>query len=220
MPLPTYLAYSSHRWGYRYASTDRKPYQVIRIASVESQTLSQSTSKSTLNIDIILNDNTGAGKSWSREELNINGAHYSQLAVVVGELLPKNPMDELGFVSLPKQIRLFDERVHYVVNTVQDARIVVAKFMDMGVARRFLYGLHTKQNGLCKTAPLPQTVHDRLVFYPEWTCGGHQYAYHSYFRSWKEHIANFINNYDEVTRDDEEGSESLRAVNGAETNED
>ncbi|KAI1757382.1 hypothetical protein F4782DRAFT_525197 [Xylaria castorea] len=188
MSLPPHLAYSCRKWAYQCDRPGRQPRQVIRLAkSAKTHTKSSKAVKN--NVNIIFNDDTEAGKEWSTRELDVNStSDKSELAVVVGEMLPSIP--DIGPRRIPKRLSEFDEQRHCVVST-QDSRIVVFKLSDQ---RGNFHGLCNKQDGLCDTLLLPQHQQDQIVFYSEWVTLQSNVAKES-FTHWKKQASLFRSEY-------------------------
>lgn len=139
------IALNTRGTEYHTGIIDRVQLRVIRVRTDLNIATGCSNSKNTPNID----DQTGAGKTWSDVERDIANFHPHRLAVVVGAYLPAglSPSSSSGQV-----------KTHVIVRRVYECKSV-------------LYILQTKARGLCVIAALPKTEQDRVFYYSEWTDG-------------------------------------------------
>ncbi|KAH8889401.1 hypothetical protein GQ53DRAFT_825302 [Thozetella sp. PMI_491] len=161
------LAFNPMLATYRVGKADRQQSQIIRVRNVIGQ---GSNRKGGTQVDALSwEDQAGAGKSWSAEELATDDAPATDLVLVIGEFLPANeetkkrnqkPADK-GVISTSHPV---DKYSH--INTIPGTLLVVKRLIEK---KSNFYVLIDKQDGLCRLAALPSEKDNRLFYYQEWT---------------------------------------------------
>lgn len=115
------LALNPSLWAYEVGQTDgRQTRLTIRISNAE-----ESYKNAKNNLSILVSNHTDAGKSWSKEELDISNAPMDERGTVVGELLPENAVPDAPRV--PEVTTNFLEREHTIVPKRTDTFILITK---------------------------------------------------------------------------------------------
>ncbi|KAJ3569483.1 hypothetical protein NPX13_g6069 [Xylaria arbuscula] len=132
---------------------------------------------------IINPDETGAGKQWSPKELDTENLRKSELALVIGEILPPSITPVLENATTSRSLRTFNVGRHTMIPTEPNAMIVVIRLSDVDKPPPPpLCVLCHKKDDICDAWPLPQAkrelpqaTRDLIFFYHEWvtssTCG-------------------------------------------------
>ncbi|KAJ3529579.1 hypothetical protein NM208_g9692 [Fusarium decemcellulare] len=155
------IALSPQGWAYRTGRENRTPRLVIRVRKDGPADSKQASS--ILNIPF---EDRGQ-QEWSSKELETSNSYQADLAIVVGELLPKNYIADPKKLKKARSPNQFKHGVHDLVEPAEKTGILV-KLLSQKLCS--LYLLYNKNNGLHCFAPMPNTeVEDRIVYYKEWT---------------------------------------------------
>ena|SRR3569833_100025 len=165
-------AFNSKLIALEIGETDRVERRLIRVGVTYGGVNAEQTN------DVIKNDESGAGLSWSDEELQIgDDGDWANIAVVVGELLVDVEAEVAGSWSqnlIAQTVKSLDPKQHQVIpRGFKKAAIIVAKLDEPIVT---FFALAAKSwNGLCEAWWLDESIvdNDYLFFYPEWTTKHH-----------------------------------------------
>ncbi|KAK5997483.1 hypothetical protein PT974_02844 [Cladobotryum mycophilum] len=154
------LAFNCEGWAYDTGKKNRQRHLVIRL-------LNTGLSETPCGPQCQLSDlsELPVGRKWSVEALTTTNALRTDLAIVVGELLPLHMLDTSRFRT-PKGDEVFSTFQHTIVPT----------FLQTGIVVRLLDGrddclnvVVTGFRGLFNVGKIPEGISkDRIVYYDEW----------------------------------------------------
>lgn len=157
------LAFNPSYWAYDVGRPNRVRSLFIRVSREKPE------ASATLN----MKDDSGAGREWSPQELDIENVPKHERAVVMGEFLPKGASD--GVTGREPGLAPFadlnaPEGTYEIVPHQENTQIVV-RLVEELTFNKNLYILQSKgADGLCRLFPLPSDeCVSRLVYYSEWS---------------------------------------------------
>lgn len=113
-----------------------------------------------------VNDTSGAGEKWSRQERRLKKVRREEVVGVLGELIP---MDAMKLIKPPGDTgnpdKVPEDRI---MAPIPNTLIVVRRMMRRDDFELFV--LVDKKHGLCALAEIPgNQIDQRFFYYSEWT---------------------------------------------------
>jgi len=201
------IAFNSYLCPYDTGRTDRIPELVIQVRETYPHEDAGISPNTKFAEERIAADRSGAGESWSHQELDVSGIGGPR-ALVIGELLPSTTLSDIMAIhpaQRPSSPTEFNPAQHPFIRQNVTRHIVVARVIDktQDIRSLRLFVLFSKKDGLCRMLRLPGAknahLEDRIFFYSEWTrnpgpfaSNYHGHYLHHRFSAWRRDIYNFM----------------------------